>query len=141
MENKITILNKLSEIQKIEAFFEEFADSKNISMEIKFKIDMILDEILTNIISYGYNDDKEDHIIAICVTLEDENIKIVIEDDGLPFNPLLRPPPDLTMALEERPIGGLGIYLVKSYVSNIDYTRSDEHNILSMTMKISDEEI
>jgi anti-sigma regulatory factor (Ser/Thr protein kinase) len=140
MENKITILNKLSEIQKIEAFFDEFVSEKDISIQIKFKIDMILDEILTNIISYGYDDDKE-HIITICVSLDEEDMKIVITDDGLPFNPLLRPPPDLNIPLEERPVGGLGIYLVKSYVSSIDYTRSDEHNILSIIMKISDEEI
>jgi len=95
-----------------------------------------MDEILTNIISYGYKDNRE-HYIDIYVHIENNIIKIVIEDDAIAFNPLLAPPPDLTIPLEERPIGGLGIYLVKTSVNTIDYARENGRNILSMTMDLS----
>ncbi|MEQ8225817.1 MAG: ATP-binding protein [Candidatus Eremiobacterota bacterium] len=136
MEEKITIAGMLSEIKHVEAFFDRLTEKHNIPADTRFKIDMVMDELLTNIISYGYKDKKE-HYIDIYVTLENNIINIVIEDDAIAFNPLLAPPPDLTIPLEERPIGGLGIYLVKTNVNTIDYSRENGRNILSMTMDIS----
>ncbi len=136
MEEKITIAGTLSEIKHVEAFFDRLTEKHNIPAHTRFKIDMVMDELLTNIISYGYKDKKE-HYIDIYVTLENNIINIVIEDDAIAFNPLLAPPPDLTIPLEERPIGGLGIYLVKTNVNTIDYSRKNGRNILSMTMDIS----
>jgi anti-sigma regulatory factor (Ser/Thr protein kinase) len=137
MEEKITIQGRLSEIKHVEAFFEQLTEKHNIPADTRFKIDMVMDEILTNIISYGYKDKKE-HYINIYVNIENNTLKIVVEDDAVAFNPLLASPPDLTIPLEERPIGGLGIYLVKTNVDTIDYAREHGHNILSMTMSIKE---
>ncbi|MEQ8168026.1 MAG: ATP-binding protein [Candidatus Eremiobacterota bacterium] len=136
METKITIAGALSEIKHVESFFDRLTEKHNIPADTRFKIDMVMDEILTNIISYGYKDNRE-HYIDIYVHIENNIIKIVIEDDAIAFNPLLAPPPDLTIPLEERPIGGLGIYLVKTSVNTIDYARENGRNILSMTMDLS----
>ena len=90
-----------------------------------------LDEIVTNVISYGYSDHEEHHID---VTLRSGQgmIEVSVVDDGKPFNPLEFRTPDLKCPIDERPIGGLGIYLVKNYMNELEYKRTGIKNCLIM---------
>lgn len=101
-----------------------------------FDFNLALDEILTNVISYGYNDGLE-HIIYIRGCVSKETITVEVEDDGRPFNPLDAPEPDVTASIEERPIGGLGIHLVRKLTDHQEYHRREGKNLLVMKKNIA----
>ncbi len=133
MENKEIILkNKLSEIRRISGIIEKFCENNNLPMRILFDINLSLDELLTNIIHYGFDDEKE-HTIIVKLSLSENILEITIEDDGKAFNPLNAKPPNLDQSIEDKPIGGLGIYLVKNLMTEINYKRLKNKNILVLT--------
>ena len=88
------------------------------------------DELLTNIISYAYRDDKE-HEIGIKVELSSDRLKVSMVDDGIPFNPLGIEKPDTELPLEEREIGGLGIHLVRNMMDKVSYRRRIDKNVIT----------
>ncbi len=109
--------------------FESFGDEKDIPLPIIHKICIVIDELLSNIISYAYQDKKE-HIVDINIKLNGERLEIKITDDGFPFNPLAMLPPDTKLGLEERELGGLGIHLVKNIMDEYQYKRFKGKNII-----------
>ena len=109
--------------------FESFGDEKDIPLPIIHKICIVIDELLSNIISYAYQDKKE-HIVDINIKLNGERLEIKITDDGFSFNPLAMLPPDTKLGLEERELGGLGIHLVKNIMDEYQYTRLKGENII-----------
>lgn len=109
--------------------FESFGDEKDIPLPIIHKICIVIDELLSNIISYAYQDKKE-HIVDINIKLNGERLEIKITDNGFPFNPLAMLPPDTKLGLEERELGGLGIHLVKNIMDEYQYTRLKGENII-----------
>lgn len=94
-----------------------------------------LEEIVLNCIKYGY-DDVARHTIEVSWVLGKDRFCMTIRDDGHPFNPLEVPPPNLSDNLEDRPIGGLGIYLLRQLWSDIEYRRQDGRNCLSFTKSL-----
>ena len=133
MEKKEIILkNKLSEIRRISEIIEKFCENNNLPMRILFDVNLSLDELLTNIIHYGFDDEKE-HTIIVKLSLSENILEITIEDDGKAFNPLNAKPPNLDQSIEDKPIGGLGIYLVKNLMTEINYKRLKSKNILVLT--------
>jgi anti-sigma regulatory factor (Ser/Thr protein kinase) len=138
MENNffIEIKNNISEIVKIYELLDNITIKLELSDDIVFKLNLIFDELLTNIISYGYTDNKE-HIISINIKKNNVYLEIKIEDDGVEFNPVEREAPDLDKTLEEKEIGGLGIMLVKNFIDEINYKRIDNKNILTLLKKIN----
>ncbi len=131
---QIEIVNELSEIEHVNTFFEEIAKMHLISSERLTKVQICLDETLSNIIRYGYNGAKGKTIKVECLIEEDE-IRIRIQDDGKPFNPLKRQTPDVTLSAKDRKIGGLGIFLVKEIMDKVDYIYEKQQNSLTMQMK------
>ena len=96
-----------------------------------------LEEIVLNCIKYGY-DDEARHTIEVSSVLGKDRFCMTICDDGHPFNPLEAPPPNLSDNLEDRPIGGLGIYLLRQLWSDIEYRRQDGRNCLTLTKSLVD---
>lgn len=109
--------------------FESFGDENNIPLPAIHKICIVIDELLSNIISYAYQDKKE-HIVYINIKLAGERLEIKITDDGFPFNPLAMLPPDTKLGLEERELGGLGVHLVKNIMDEYQYKRFKGKNII-----------
>lgn len=93
---------------------------------------LVLDEILTNALAYGGKSDGP-FFIEVNVEVEGTVVRIEVVDDGIAFNPLLMPDPDVTLELEEREIGGLGIFLVKKLMDDVTYERRDDFNRLTLT--------
>ena len=106
----------------------------NIGGDLTNKLDMCAEEIFANIAFYAYPEAKGD----IEATLEKSNGRIVFEfkDEGVEYNPLERPDPDITLPPEERPIGGLGIFMVKEMADEISYKRVDNKNVLTLIFKV-----
>jgi serine/threonine-protein kinase RsbW len=129
------IKNELTEIARLAEQVEEFGVNNNIEPRYIFNINLSLDELLTNTINYGY-DDHEEHVILINMYLAESEVVIQIKDDGMPFNSLDMPDPDLSRELEERPAGGLGIYLVRTMMDHVEYVRQGDHNIITMHKRL-----
>jgi phosphoserine phosphatase RsbU/P len=131
----VELKNDLSEIARLARIVDDFARHHQIEAQTTRNMHLVLDEILTNIISYGYDNGGEHHIIAR-FNLERGHWTVAVEDDGKPFNPLDAPEPDTNQLLEERPIGGLGIHLVRKNVDELEYRRQKDKNILIMKLKL-----
>lgn len=128
----LTIRNDLKELSRLAERLSDFGQQAGLPPSVVFEIQLALDEIVTNIISYGYTDEEEHHIHVL---LERRNGELVItvDDDARAFNPLDVPTPDLGASLNDRPIGGLGIHLVRRVMDNLDYRREQDRNILVLT--------
>lgn len=129
--------NKVSELDTLCQQLEKFGQSIGLSQRSIFEINLALDELFTNIISYGFADHDE-HDIKITITPQDEEIVISIEDDGLPFNPVDADTPNLECSIENCKIGGLGIHIIRKLMDAVCYQRCDNKNILTMRKAIKD---
>jgi serine phosphatase RsbU (regulator of sigma subunit)/anti-sigma regulatory factor (Ser/Thr protein kinase) len=125
----ITLTNRLTELERVSHLVEEFGARHGLPAKIVFETNLALEEILTNVIAYAY-DDGQDHEIAVRLALADDELTVEVEDDGRPFNPLDLPAADVTLAVEDRPIGGLGVHLVRHVMSGLEYCRQQGKNIL-----------
>ncbi len=126
------INNSLSEIAVITDRLEKLGENFNLPQKIIFDITLSMDELLTNIISYAYQDNKN-HKIRIDISLEKKYLTLVIVDDGIPFNPLEKKSVDLdNLDLETMEIGGLGIHFIKTKIDEIFYQRIENKNELTL---------
>ena len=128
---EISLVNDLKEIARVAEQIDEFCASQDLTSEVAYAVDLALDEILTNTISYGYDDD-EPHRIEIILSLEAEALVIVIVDDSAAFDLSNAPTPDIGASLEERPLGGLGLFLVHQMMDSVEYRREGGRNIVTL---------
>lgn len=99
--------------------------------EVTFRISLVIDELAQNVVDYSHEGRPSD--VEVEVTSLQENIVIEITDDGIPFNPLTdAPEPDLTSSIEDRPIGGLGVYFMKTLMDHVEYCRESGRNRLKI---------
>ncbi len=133
---QLTLVNRSSELQRLASELERFAQNHRIPEPDIHAFSLSLDELVTNTIAYGY-DDQGPHEIRVRLTLANGRLSAEVEDDGRPFNPLTAPQPDLTSAVEDRPVGGLGIHLVRSLMDHVDYRRESGKNHLMMRKQLS----
>jgi len=125
------IKNEIQQINTAVENFEAFGEKNSIPLPIVQKFNIAFDELLNNIIVYGYNDEGE-HEIEIDVELKGERLVINIADDGIPFNPFKQNPPDTMLSVEERNVGGLGIHIVKNLMDEYNYKRNVDKNIITL---------
>ncbi len=127
-EMSFRLQNDLSQLEVIREKLELLCDENNLPDGFMLKINLAMDELFTNIVTSGFNDDKK-HWIDIKLSLKDDLLTIIMEDDGIAFDPATAKEPDITSPIEKRPIGGLGIYLVKTMTNSIEYKRVGNKNI------------
>ena len=128
----------LSELDRLCQNLEEFGQKFGLSKKLIFEINLALDELFTNIISYGFQDDKE-HVVKVTLTPENDLLCLCIEDDGKPFNPIEFDSPDVACSVEKCKVGGLGIHIMKKLMDEICYERCGDKNVLNLKKKISPE--
>lgn len=131
-EVTVRIENDLSEIAKVDEKLDDFAEQFGVPPAIAATFHIIFDDLLNNVISYGFNDEQR-HFIDISLGLAASSLIVSIADDGVPFNPLAETAPDTTLSIEDRPIGGLGIHIVVNMVDDISYQRTADKNVLTLT--------
>ena len=132
---EFTIKNDLIEIDRVNDDFREFSSKHEVPKRTIGTVCMALDELLTNIISYGY-EDKLEHSITLKISLLPDSLVIVITDDGIPFNPFNREDPDTDLDIDEREIGGLGVHLVKKMFDHVSYQRNVNENMVTLVKNI-----
>ncbi|MCZ6790207.1 MAG: ATP-binding protein [Candidatus Dadabacteria bacterium] len=131
----ITIKNELPAIKIVIKKFKDFMRRHHKAAPIINKMNIVIDEILNNIISYAFSD-KEEHYIDIEFSLIEDKLKIAFIDDGIPFNQLDVPSPDITLSLEKRGIGGNGIHIVRETMDEANYQRNIDKNIITFTKRV-----
>jgi len=132
----IELKNDLSEIKRMSQIVVEFCAINDLPPDILFALNLSIEEVLTNVISYGY-EDNEEHQILVRMNIKEDEVLVEVEDDGKPFNPLEVDEPALDKSLEDRPIGGLGIHLVRNYMDGLEYRRNGDKNLLKLKKKSS----
>lgn len=134
-ETSIEIRNDISEVRQLAKWAGLFCDANGLQAS-EHRLTLVLEELLTNVIAYGYDDDAE-HKINAKVSLEDGMLTAVFEDDGRPFNPYEAQKPAMTGPLEKRSVGGLGIHLILTIMDSVEYERIGDRNRTTMTMEIA----
>jgi serine/threonine-protein kinase RsbW len=130
-EETIELINDLCELDRLDQKFQHLLISEKIDKKTLFYLNLIGDELITNIISYGYEDEFE-HIILVQLIITPTHWSLNIQDDGRAFNPLNHDHPEQHIAIEDRVIGGLGIHFVKQIMDEISYERQESYNIISI---------
>ena len=124
---------QLDEIERIRAAVNILSQAEGWAPELLFQIELVLEEIGTNIIKYGQDGERETQI-DITLTSDRKSLILEIVDDGKPFDPFAdAPAPDLDSSVPERPIGGLGVYLVQELMDEAYYRREDGKNKVTLT--------
>ena len=127
--------NDLSELKELRQHVKNFGQITGISEDCLFEITLCLDELFTNIVSYGF-DDKRHHLIQFTLQLENDVLTLDVEDGGIPFNPLKEKEPQLAYDPNNIQIGGLGIHIVKKLTSDICYQRNRGKNLLTLKKSV-----
>jgi anti-sigma regulatory factor (Ser/Thr protein kinase) len=127
--------NNLSELATLCKKMEGVGRSLGLPRRCLFEINLALDELFTNIISYGFQDQSE-HFIRVRISADQGVLTVVLEDDGMAFNPVERIPPELPCTLDECKVGGLGIHLVKNLMDEVVYERRAGTNVLTLKKSI-----
>ena len=125
------LANDLAEIPRVLSEIEGFCSARALPEAITLGLDVALDEVLSNIILYGYRDGGE-HQISIEMHLLNDSLVLEVRDDGVAFDPLQAAEPDLSLDLEHRPIGGLGLHFIKTVLDAVTYQRIDGWNVLTL---------
>lgn len=133
-EYTLRLRNDLAELTRLAEILETFGEQVGLPTQIILTLNLVLEELFTNIVSYGYSDTAA-HEIEIHLKAMDRVIRAELRDDGRPFNPLDIPPPPLTAELADRPVGGLGVYLTRQFMDEVRYRYEDGRNHLSLTKR------
>jgi len=132
----IIFRNELAELQNISGQVEDFLVQNGIQQDSIYTVQLVLEEMISNVIKYAFKDSSA-HEISLEISLEDKKLGIIVEDDGIGFNPLSVPEQKTDTPIQEREIGGLGIHLVKNMVQEMSYSRKNGKNHLEMTIGTS----
>jgi anti-sigma regulatory factor (Ser/Thr protein kinase) len=131
MEDHIRLNADLGELERLTAWLDGFCERHEIPEEAHYHLNIVVEELVLNAINHGRCSPAEG-AIGIGLSLSGPELDISITDTGIPFNPLTAPPPDLTSSLADRPIGGLGIHLVRSLMNSVEYEREGGENRLRL---------
>jgi anti-sigma regulatory factor (Ser/Thr protein kinase) len=131
----IEVRNSPDAIAPASATAEGWLESYHPSPQVLNLVLLAIEELVTNCIQYGY-DDSEEHTVVIVLSMSESNLTMNVIDDGHPFDPLRSPPPNLSLDIQDRPIGGLGIHLLRQLADHIEYERRDGTNRLTLTKQL-----
>jgi serine/threonine-protein kinase RsbW len=136
MEKKLVIKNEISEIAKLSLFVEELSEELDLSPDLTFNLNLVLEEAVVNVINHAYpkNESQE---ISLSAQKIDDNLYFVLTDSGKEFDPTQVPDADISLSAEDRQIGGLGIFLIRQIMNKVEYQRIDGKNVLTLKKQLS----
>ena len=135
MEKSIILANDMSELSKLVAFIDEVGEAFALTPDVVFNLNLVLEEAVVNVINYAYP--KEEHqYIYLSAHLHEESIVLVLTDTGKEFDPTLAPEADITLSVDDREIGGLGIFLIRQIMNEVRYERIEGKNVLTLEKKL-----
>ena len=136
---EISLVNELREIVGVAARIDRFCEARSLDPQLAYAVNLSVDEILTNTITHGY-DDEESHRIEVIVRVEGQTLVVVIVDDSEAFDPSRAPQPDVEASLESGDLEGLGLFLVHQMMDRVEYRRVDGCNVVTLTRSTADKD-
>lgn len=130
-----TVATDFAELKRLSVAVDEFLRGHSLPSEPVYRVELALEEMVTNVIKYGY-DTPGRHEVKITLEVTPDSLELMIEDWGHEFNPLLVPVPDLKEDIAVRQVGGVGIHLTRGMVGSMTYLRSADRNILSIKVNL-----
>ena len=135
--DELEIEAKVENLDEVLAFVDERLENAGCPMRTQTQIDIAVEEIFVNIASYAYQPGTGNARIGVLVSEDPLAVTIRFIDSGMPYDPLAKEDPDVTLPVEERPIGGLGIYMVKKSMDEVLYEHKDGCNIFTIKKLLS----
>ena len=132
---KIRVAATKENLETVTAFLDEILDEKDCPLKIRLQIDLALEEMYINIANYAYTPKTGEMELRVEFDEAERELTLVLIDSGIPYDPLAKKDPDVTLSAEKRKIGGLGIYRVKKTMDSMTYERRDGRNIVTMKKK------
>ena len=133
---ELNIAATVENIEVVTDFVNEQLEALDCPMKAQMQIDIAIDELFGNIAHYAYNPEVGDATVRVEVVEDPLAVVITFIDKGVPYDPLAKEDPDVTLSAEERAIGGLGIFMVKKTMDDITYEYKDGQNILKIRKNI-----
>ena len=134
-EKRLVLHNDIQQIPQLAGFMEDVAREAKIDTGLSMSLNLALEEAVTNVILYAYPPGT-DGLVDIEAIIREERLDFTVTDSGVPFDPTSAPEADITLGIEEREIGGLGIHIVRKIMDKVSYERLEDKNILTMTKKL-----
>ena len=135
LKRSITLPNDVQTIPDLNRFVEQVAEELGYDMSATMNLNLALEEAVVNVMNYAYPPGTEGEV-NIAAEANDLRLKFIITDNGVPFDPTAKEDADTTLSAEDRPIGGLGIYLVRQLMDSMNYERLNGQNILTLRKKL-----
>jgi serine/threonine-protein kinase RsbW len=136
-ERSLRTIGTVEQLPETVAFLHQAWQDGALPEEAAFPFDLALDEVFMNVVRYAAGPDGEPREVTIVIRREGEIVSLVVEDDGPAFDPLTVPAPDVTASIEDRPIGGLGVFLVRRLMDDVAYARVSNRNRLTMRKAVA----
>ena len=136
LERQLTLPNDIKTIPQLSEFIEIIGEELDMEMSVIMSLNLALEEAVVNVMSYAYPEGTEGQV-DIEMIADGDNMIFTITDSGTPFDPTQKEEVDTTLSAEERPIGGLGIHLVRKLMDTISYQYVDNKNILTLKKKLN----
>lgn len=135
---QLVLKNDSFELERLAAAFDDFADRHEVSDRARFQLQLCLEEMVLNVINYGFDDDAEHEIhVDFEFQIDSRIITVNILDDGRRFDPLTEvPAPDVDAKLEDRTVGGLGVHFVRTFMDGASYRHERGKNRLTLTKNV-----
>ena len=135
MRKEIKIKNQIDELDRVAAFVEEIGEELGLDMELQMNLNLVLEEMVTNVIFYAYpqGTEAEIELVAEC---DGKELALVLSDQGEEFDPTLKEDTDMDVNPAERDLGGMGIFIVKNIMNKVTYQRLEGRNLLTMKKEI-----
>ena len=134
-ERHLLLQNDIRQIPQLADFVETIAQESNLDQALAMTLNLALEEAVTNVIMYAYPKGSQG-LVDLEAIVRKDSLVFILSDSGKPFDPTAAPSADISLNVEERPIGGLGIYMVMNIMDKVEYRRENDRNILTMTKKI-----
>ena len=136
LQHSLTLPNDVNTIPQLNEFLDTFCEEGGVDMETTMSLNLAMEEAVVNVMDYAYPEGTEGSV-SIEARLDDAGITFVITDNGIPFDPTAKEDADTTLPLDERNIGGLGIFLTRQIMDEIEYERDNDRNILTLRKYIN----
>jgi sigma-B regulation protein RsbU (phosphoserine phosphatase) len=135
MKKRLVLPNDIETIPQLNEFIDLVAEEVGLDMSLTMSLNLAMEEAVVNVMDYAYPDGQKGNV-DIEVTADQEWMTFVITDTGIAFDPTTKEDADTTLSAEERPIGGLGIFLVRQLMDDINYKREGNKNVLTLRKKL-----
>ena len=137
MQQVLNIRNDIQSLPLVNEWIEQCCEEAGLGLDWVMKFQLVIEEMVSNVIFYAYDPQQQEAAIELRFTWEAGTVSILLRDWGKPFDPTAKEDPDITFSVDDRPIGGLGIFMVKQLMDEVRYERVGSSNLLTLQKRIN----